>query len=548
MKIPIYFNYIENTFPDLLEDAVKSITHEKLEVHISRHVKPKPFTHCLNAIQKECLDRGDKYWMFMHYDAEILDNSIIDMIINRYENPKKGEKIASVCACHITDLLILFDTKRIQELGGWNELFNNSYMELDLTARINNSGMTQPIIYLSDCPEQISHKESSSLRNKNKKGSLVKVYSKTYESDMRNYYRIYHPEVNLDNNAALIRWKKYIEDDGTGFHKRDLNIVFSVGKTASTTIYRSWASDTNNLPSVHTHCLNWFMVIDHENSIFMKNMFTNFKHLIYLTCKPSYVPDGCIEVRFSLKGGVTFGQVFSNILFDTVNVVSIVRNPLHRRISQFLNSLTCEGLNSALNSVSNGDKVLNLDPNEGIVEQLKTFRQNFDSPGKCRISKYLTKNAFENDRLVNESELVSLFGDMFIGTIMDEYMWMFNRIKSVMNIDISVDNLRKNGYSIQYGDMNYSSAGLSQKDSDYINVNSMVFKMEKFNDLNVIKIVKDFTGIKSLLHSRDISKEVPIVNVDLVNLKNKLRDSFNIYSLYNNEESLEYKLVKNMGY
>jgi len=59
---------------------------------------------------------------------------------------------------------------------------------------------------------------------------------------------------------------------------------------------------------------------------------------------------------------------------------------------------------------------------------------------------------------VNESELVSLFGDMFIGTIMDEYMWMFNRIKSVMNIDISVDNLRKNGYSIQYGDMNYSSS------------------------------------------------------------------------------------------
>ena len=548
MKIPIYFNYIENTFPDLLEDAVKSITHDKLQVHVSRHFKPKPFTHCLNAIQKECLERGDKYWMFMHYDAEILDNSIIDMILDRYENPQDGEKIASVCACHITDLLILFDTKRIQELGGWNELFNNSYMELDLTARIVKNGMTQPIIYLSDCPDQISHKESSSLRNKNKKGSLVKVYSKTYENDMRNYYRIYHPEVNLDNNAALIRWKKYIGDDGTGFQKKDLNLVFSVGKTASTTIYRSWASDVNNLPSVHTHCLNWFMVIDYENSIFMKNLFTNFKHLIYLSGKPSYVPTGCIEVRFSLKDGVTFGQVFSNILFDNINVVSIVRNPLHRRVSQFLNSLTCEGFNSALNSVSNGNKVLNIDPNMGIINQLKKFQNDFESPGKCRISKYLTKIAIENDRLANESELISLFKDMFTNTIMDEYMWMFNKIKSVMNIDINVDNLKKYGYSIQYGDMNYSSADSSQKDSDFINVNSMVFKMEKFNDLNTIKIVRDFTGIKSFLHSRDISKEVSIVNVDLVKLKNILRQSFGICSLYTNEESLEYNLVKNIGY
>lgn len=548
MKIPIYFNYIENTFPDLLEDAVKSITHDKLQVHVSRHFKPKPFTQCLNAIQKECLERGDKYWMFMHYDAEILDNSIIDMILDRYENPQDGEKIASVCACHITDLLILFDTKRIQELGGWNELFNNSYMELDLTARIVKNGMTQPIIYLSDCPDQISHKESSSLRNKNKKGSLVKVYSKTYENDMRNYYRIYHPEVNLDNNAALIRWKKYIGDDGTGFQKKDLNIVFSVGKTASTTIYRSWGSDISNLPSVHTHCLNWFMVIDYEDSIFIKNLFTNFKHLIYLSGKPSYVPIGCIEVRFSLKDGVTFGQVFSNILFDNINVVSIVRNPIHRRVSQFLNSLTCEGFNSALNSASNGTKVLNIDPNVGIVNQLKKFQNDFESPGKCRISKYLTKVAIENDRLANESELISLFKDMFTNTIMDEYMWMFNRIKSVMNIDINVDNLRKYGYSIQYGDMNYSSADSSQKDSDSINVNSIIFKMEKFNDLNTIKIVRDFTGIKSFLHSRDISKEVSIVNVDLVKLKNMLRQSFGICSLYTNNESLEYKLVKNIGY
>lgn len=56
----------------------------------------------------------------MHCDAEILDTSIIDMILERYENPQDGEKIASVCACDITDLLTLYDTQTIQEnwMGG----------------------------------------------------------------------------------------------------------------------------------------------------------------------------------------------------------------------------------------------------------------------------------------------------------------------------------------------------------------------------------------------------------------------------------------------
>jgi len=548
MKIPIYFNYIENTFPELLDEAIKSITHKKLEVRVSRHVKPKPFTHCLNAIQKECLQRGDKYWMFMHYDAEILDNSIIDMIIDRYENPIGDEKIASVCACNITDLLILLDTQKIQELGGWNEKFNNSYMEYDLRARIHKNGMKQPILYKTDCPKQISHKESSSLRNKNKKGSLVKVYSKTYESDMRNYYSMYHPTENLDKNAGLLRWKKYIGDDGTGFHKKELNMVFSVGKTASTTIYRSWATDTNNLPVCHTHCLNWFSIIDMEDSVFMKNMFMNFKNLIFFTGKSSYVPNGCIEIKFNLKNGVTFGDVFSNLLFDSVNVVSLTRNPVYRRISQFLNTLTCDSLNSALDSMSGESKSRNINPKLNILEQLKTFQSDFQPPGKCHISRMLTKMACDENRLANESDLIDIFKKMSIGTELNEYNWMFHRIKDVMGVNVVKTNLLKHGYSIQYGDMDYSKVSSSQKDSDSIDVNSIVFKMENLTDPNITKIIKDFTGIKTILHSRNISKEIPIVGVDLIRMKNILRNSFDMKSLYRNESSRELSLVKSIGY
>ena len=548
MKIPIYFNYIENTFPQLLEDAVNSITHEKLEVHVSRHVKPKPFTQCLNAIQKECLQRGDKYWMFMHCDAEILDDSIVDMMIDRYENPVGDEKIASVCACTITDLLILFDTDKIEQLGGWDEKFNNSYMEYDLRHRIISNKMSQPILYKMDCPTQISHKESSSLRNKNKKGSLMKVYSQTYESDIRRYYSMYSPSVNMDKHAGLIKWKKYIGDDGAEFQKKELNMVFSVGKTASTTIYRSWAIDVNKLPVCHTHCLNWFSVIDLEDSVFMQNMRINFKNLIFFTSKSSYVPDGCIEIKFNLKNGVTFGDVFPNLLFDCVNVVTLTRDPVSRRISQFLNTLTCESLNSALDSMSGETKSRNIDPTSNILTQLKTFQDDFKKPGTCQISRILTNMACDENRLANEDDLVTIFKNMLIGTELNEYNWLFHRIKLMMGVTVLPSDILKHGYSIQYGSIDYSKVDPSLKDSNSIDVNSIVFKMENFSEPNVTQIMKDFTGIKNILHSRNISKEVPIVGVDLVKMKNVLRNAFNMESLYRTEASQELSLVKSIGY
>lgn len=212
-KIPLYFNYIENTFPELLEKAVKSIDHDRIEVHVMRHEVPKPFTHCLNMIQKECVLRGDKCWFFMHCDAEILDNTLFDLMIKRYENPE-NEKIAAVCACHITDLLILYDTTVVKSIGGWDDVnFYNSYMTLDMRNRFIKNGFTQPIMYDVPCPVQMSHKESSSLRDNRKKGNLFKVYSSSYEHDLRNFFRIYHPAVDVEKNPDLIAWKKNVANN-----------------------------------------------------------------------------------------------------------------------------------------------------------------------------------------------------------------------------------------------------------------------------------------------------------------------------------------------
>lgn len=547
-KIPLYFNYIENTFPKLLDNAVNSIKHNRLEVKVIRHVKPKPFTQCLNAIQKECLERNEKCWMFMHCDAEILDNSIIDMILKRYENPQNGEKIASVCACAITDLLILYDTNLIQELNGWDEKnFNNSYMEIDLHNRIISRGFTQPILYKSDCPKQMSHKESSSLRNKNKKGSLFKVYSKSYEQDMRNFYKIYHPNLNVNINPGLVRWKKYVGKKEGEFEKRDLNIVFSAGKTASTSLFRSWVHQENALPIAHTHCLEWFTVVDFENSVFMKNMFTNMKQTICHIEKPEYVPNGCVEIKFNLRGGVKFGNAFPNLLFDEINIVSIVRHPVNRRISQFLNTLTCDSLNTAI-TVSEKKGFRKLDPSMDILTQLKNYRNLFDKPTSCVIRKLLTNVAYRENRLYNKSDLIPLFKKMFTGTGHQEYSWLFNKMKNMLNINIIPGEIAEKGFTIKRGNIDYSKIDSSQKDSNNVRVNCIIVKMEKLYDPTIRNIVKEFTGIREIRHDRNILEEIPTVDADLNDLKNSLRNSFDTKSIYGDEESSEFKLVKALGY
>jgi hypothetical protein len=189
-KIPLYFNYI-GVFPQLLEAAKNSISHPKIEVRINAEPNPVPFTKCLNKI---LADVGDApCFFFMHYDAEITDNTIFDKMLRYYQY--NTSKTASVCACNITDLLILFNTKLIREIGGWDEQFSNSFMELDLRNRIIHAGYAQPIIYPDlGCPNEMIHKASSSLRNHTIEGNICSVYDETYKHDIQRYYEKY-PEV-----------------------------------------------------------------------------------------------------------------------------------------------------------------------------------------------------------------------------------------------------------------------------------------------------------------------------------------------------------------
>jgi hypothetical protein len=182
MKIPVYFNYV-GKYPQLLERAVKSIP-DRFEVRVNYNENPIEFTKCLNKILNSV---ETPIWFFMHYDAEILDSSIFDKLIDMY---LLNSNVASVTACDITDLLVLFNTEKIKSINGWDENLKNSYMEIDLRQRIYDYGYCQPILYNVDCPSEINHKDASILRNKEDyENNLTYVYDKTFKEDYEYFYK-----------------------------------------------------------------------------------------------------------------------------------------------------------------------------------------------------------------------------------------------------------------------------------------------------------------------------------------------------------------------
>jgi hypothetical protein len=192
-KIPLYFNFT-GKYPDLLKEAINSIP-SKFQVIVNHEEPVKPFTYCLNKILNT--EKND-IWFFMHYDARILDKKIFDLMLNKYYEDKNNT--ASVCACNITDLLILIDSDKIKKIGGWDPLFLNSYMELDLRNRIFQNGYSQHIIYDNDCPIEIDHSNASKLREKSdKEYNLYSVYLESLKNDILRFKEKY-PEQGVDLN------------------------------------------------------------------------------------------------------------------------------------------------------------------------------------------------------------------------------------------------------------------------------------------------------------------------------------------------------------
>jgi hypothetical protein len=201
-RAPLYFNFVGHR-EDLLEAAVASVPSDICEVRVKRHVKPKPFTICLNEILKEVTDNNEPYFIFMHYDAQILDREIIIELHEEWKNRSRGlalnhlsKKSGFISACGLLDLLTLYDVAVLNDLGGWDEGLNNCWMEYDLVnmCHMVRPPVPYPAIYGGlDIPNVLSHKDASKLRagprNHNEPDNINHIYRQTRPRDFEYYYR-----------------------------------------------------------------------------------------------------------------------------------------------------------------------------------------------------------------------------------------------------------------------------------------------------------------------------------------------------------------------
>ena len=315
--------------------------------------------------------------------------------------------------------------------------------------------------------------------------------------------------------------------------KRTANAVFSIGKTASTSLFVSWASKPQNMPVLHTHDFKWFFIVDNENSVFCKNIMRKYSEFIFEIVKPKYLPPG--HVQFRLNGsGIPFRDLFQAHI-SRFNIIGIVRNPLHRRISQFLHTLTLESLNSVISAKKVIDGTTQCPLTDPTVANIKSLDGFLDTGFHCHICRCIIREAVDNNMLMKEGRILTLFRNMFIKSALGEYVYFFNTLRNQFKVCINSDNIVKHGFHIANGDV------------QGIPVRCMIFKMENMNSKSVARKITEFTGINEIVHERDISIGIPLIDADLNYMKRLLRTTYDIESLYPGDTP-ELSLVKSFGY
>ena len=138
----------------MLDTAMESydrVAGHLIDVRVHYSYRPRRFTECLNEILKT----NDEPYFFAHFDSVLTDISAIEKILS-FPRPQTAGLVAH---CLIVDLLMLVIPKNVRTIGGWDEAYSNSCMDLDLHQRLHRSGKTLHLMH-SDV-EQGRGKESN---------------------------------------------------------------------------------------------------------------------------------------------------------------------------------------------------------------------------------------------------------------------------------------------------------------------------------------------------------------------------------------------------
>lgn len=267
------------------------------------------------------------------------------------------------------------------------------------------------------------------------------------------------------------------------------HVVFCPRKTGSFSIAKSWSSIS--LPVFHTHNLHHFVVFDERNSNFYNFANKNFDifNLSQIGGVDAQVGVPPLRIQYAIEVREENRVRFLFQFFDSLKFVSSIRNPLTRRVSQFLQSVTVEQINAVMDSVYPEYERLELQCAD--VGQLCHFRKRMNKGSSCPIILDALDVISAGLRLLTIDQIFDLFNKHFIDKPIGEFTEFFSYMQVFTIPDFDLAQISQHGHNT----ITYSFCGLEAR--------HLLVKLENLTDLAVLHELKVFTGIPNLGREHD---------------------------------------------
>lgn len=304
------------------------------------------------------------------------------------------------------------------------------------------------------------------------------------------------------------------------------HVVFCPRKTGSFSVARSWS--LLQTPVLHTHNLYHFVVLDKKHSSFYDFVLEYFDMMNHVDFGDSDMVEYAIEVREDAKVRFLF------LFFDSLKFVTTVRDPLARRISQFLQSVTVEQVNAVMDCVYPECK--RLKPQRPDVAELCHFRQKMKRGSSCPIILDALDIVLRKFRLLNAQDILELFDKHFIQADITEFTEFFSFMQDYVTPDFDLKKVVKDGCDVQV----YSFCGVDAR--------HLLIKLENIADPSVRSKLEMFTGIQELGREHNSEASHHLFSYDVKSVKDLLFLNYGETMKRSKRDSIEGQIVSGLGY
>lgn len=297
------------------------------------------------------------------------------------------------------------------------------------------------------------------------------------------------------------------------------NIVFCPRKTASFSIAKSWS--LVEMPVLHTHDMYRFVVTDVPNGDFYEHVEKHFSFQFY-TEFSGYV-------QYSINTGDRVGELLE--YFSQITIVSSLRAPLARRVSQFLQSVTIEQVNAMMDATYPEWKRLGI--REPDVAELCHVQQKMKR-SSCPIIHDALNTVFENKGLLTKKQALELFEKHFLKNV-NEFTEFFRYMQTHVDPDFDMEKIASQGHDTQ------------EYDIDGKSVEHLLFRLEDVTKPGVVERLIEVAKIDTLAREHDSKSSHHLFQNGLKEIKHLLMTTY-ANTAFSVPGSVEDLLCKGLGY